>query len=92
MCNLYRMRKGVGEIARLFDAGFEHGANVSGELYPGYPGLVVAEGQVRAMTWGFPLSLKGSSGQRLKSKPVPMRASTSCTRRSRATVSYTGVA
>jgi len=70
MCNLYRMRKSVGEIARLFDAGHEHGANVSGELYPGYPGLVVAEGEVRAMTWGFPLALKGKSGQRLKPRPV----------------------
>jgi putative SOS response-associated peptidase YedK len=31
---------------------------------------VVAEGQVRAMTWGFPLVLKGAKGQPLKPKPV----------------------
>jgi putative SOS response-associated peptidase YedK len=30
---------------------------------------VVAEGEARVMTWGFPLALKGKSGQ-LKPKPV----------------------
>lgn len=70
MCNLYRMRKSVGEVARLFDAGHEHGANVSGELYPGYPGLVVAGEELRAMTWGFPLAMKGRNGQCLRPRPV----------------------
>ena len=41
-----------------------------GEVYPGYPGLVVANGELRSMTWGFPLVLKGKNGQPLKPKPV----------------------
>lgn len=70
MCNLYRMTKGVAEIARLFDAVPEVGANYAEEIYPGYTGLVVAEGRARVMTWGFPLVLKGKQGQPLKPKPV----------------------
>lgn len=70
MCNLYRMTKGTTEVAKLFDADAPVGLNVAEELYPGYPGLVIAEGQVRAMTWGFPLALKGKQGQKLKPKPV----------------------
>jgi putative SOS response-associated peptidase YedK len=71
MCNLYRMTKTVQEVAAWFDAvDAAAGANVAGEVYPGYPGLVVAEGAVRAMTWGVPLVLKGKQGQPLKPKPV----------------------
>ncbi|MFM5929678.1 MAG: SOS response-associated peptidase [Novosphingobium sp.] len=70
MCNLYRMTKGTQEVARLFEAEAPVGLNVADELYPGYPGMVVAEGQVRAMHWGFPLVLKGKQGQKLKPKPV----------------------
>ncbi len=70
MCNLYRMTKGVDEIARLFDAVAEVGANFAAEVYPGYPGLVVAEGRARSMTWGLPLVLTGKAGQKLKPKPV----------------------
>ncbi|MCB2047065.1 MAG: SOS response-associated peptidase family protein [Novosphingobium sp.] len=70
MCNLYRMTRTVDEIAALFDALPDRGANFGEEVYPGYPGLVVAEGQARAMTWGFPLVLKGKQGQALKPKPV----------------------
>lgn len=70
MCNLYRMTRSIDEIAHLFDAQPEAGANFAEELYPGYPGLVVAEGRVRAMTWGFPLALKGKQGRKLKPKPV----------------------
>jgi putative SOS response-associated peptidase YedK len=70
MCNLYRMTKGVSEIAHLFDALPETGANFAEEVYPGYTGLVVAEGRARTMTWGFPLALKGRQGQVLKPKPV----------------------
>ena len=71
MCNLYRMTKTVDEVAKWFDtidAG--SGANFAAEVYPGYPGLVVAEGQVRQMNWGFPLVMKGKQGQPLKPKPV----------------------
>lgn len=71
MCNLYRMTKNVTEVAKWFDAvEGAGGANFAAEVYPGYTGLVVAEGAVRAMTWGFPLVLKGAKGQPLKPKPV----------------------
>ena len=70
MCNLYRMTRTTDEIARLFDAVPDSGANFGEDVYPGYPGLVVAEGRARTMTWGFPLVLKGKQGQPLKPKPV----------------------
>ena len=70
MCNLYKMRKTAAEVAQLFKVEVGHGANFGEEVYPGYPGLVVADGGVRTMTWGFPLSLTGKQGQKLKPKPV----------------------
>lgn len=70
MCNLYRMRKGADEIAKIFGVEADRGANFVDEVYPGYPGLVVADGVARAMTWGFPLVLTGRQGQKLKPKPV----------------------
>jgi len=48
-------------------AGSNHGELV----YPQYPGLVVAAGEVRSMTWGFPLAQRSKkTGQPLKSRPV----------------------
>jgi putative SOS response-associated peptidase YedK len=71
MCNLYRMTKNASEVAAWFDAvDAAAGVNFAAEVYPGYTGLVVANGQVRTMTWGFPLVLKGAKGQPLKPKPV----------------------
>lgn len=70
MCNLYRMTRGVDEVARLFEVEGDAGANFAEELYPGYPGLVVADGRARAMAWGFPVVLTGKQGQKLKPKPV----------------------
>lgn len=71
MCNLYRMTKKASEVAAWFGAVEGAGdANFAAEVYPGYTGLVVADGAVRAMTWGFPLALKGAKGQPLKPKPV----------------------
>lgn len=70
MCNLYRMTKGTQEVAKLFAVEADLSANYAAEVYPGYPGLVVAEGRARAMHWGFPLVLKGRQGQPLKPKPV----------------------
>ena len=71
MCNLYRMTKPVSEVVAWFNAiEATAGANFAEEAYPGYPGLVVAEGAVRPMTWGFPLVLKGAKGQPLRPKPV----------------------
>lgn len=58
MCNLYRMKGRLEEVANLFRAEATPGANFGEEVYPGYPGLVVAEGAVKPMTWGFPLRLK----------------------------------
>ena len=71
MCNLYRMTKNADEVAKWFDAiNDAQGRNFGSEVYPGYPGLVMAEGKLQAMSWGFPLSLKGKSGKMLKPKPV----------------------
>ncbi|WP_379921935.1 SOS response-associated peptidase [Erythrobacter sp. R86502] len=71
MCNLYRMTRNANEVAGWFGAAeAAEGANFGAEVYPGYPGLVVANGAVRPMTWGFPLVRKGAKGQPLKPKPV----------------------
>lgn len=70
MCNLYKMRQSTAEVAGLFGVSAEAGANFAEEVYPGYPGLVVAEGRARVMTWGFPLALTGRQGQKLKPRPV----------------------
>ncbi|WP_394657630.1 SOS response-associated peptidase [uncultured Novosphingobium sp.] len=71
MCNLYRMNKPIDEVGRLFRAQPQIGANFAAEVYPGYPGLVVANGQLGTMTWGFPLVLKSKkTGAPLKPKPV----------------------
>jgi putative SOS response-associated peptidase YedK len=71
MCNLTRITMPVSEVAAWFAAvEASQGANFGAETYPGTPGLVVAQGEVRVMTWGFPLVLKGKQGQSLKPKPV----------------------
>ena len=71
MCNLYRMTKTTDEVAKWFDAvNALGGANFAEEVFPGYPGAVVAKGELQQMTWGFPLVTKGKSGQPLKPKPV----------------------
>lgn len=71
MCNLYRMTKNKNEVAAWFDAVNDlGGANIADEVFPGYPGAVVADSRLMQMSWGFPLVLKGKSGQPLKPKPV----------------------
>ncbi|WP_353227625.1 SOS response-associated peptidase family protein [Novosphingobium sp.] len=70
MCNLYRLHAGPAVIAQLFDVVAGIDGNRGDEVYPGYPGLVVADGVARTMTWGFPLVLKGRQGQPLKPKSV----------------------
>ena len=62
MCNLYRLHAGPAVIAQLFDVVAGIDGNRGDEVYPGYPGLVVADGVARTMTWGFPLVLKGRQG------------------------------
>jgi putative SOS response-associated peptidase YedK len=65
------MTRNASEVAAWFAAvEGTAGANFAAEVYPGYPGLVVAGGAVQPMTWGFPLALKGAKGQALKPKPV----------------------
>lgn len=74
MCNLYRLTHSADEVAKFFTAITNDvrvmPGNAAAEIYPGYPGLVLAEGAVRPMAWGFPLSLTGAKGQPLKSRPV----------------------
>jgi len=71
MCNLYKMTKTTDEVARWFDAvDALGGANFGDEVFPGYPGAVVAEGRLMQMNWGFPLVMKGRDGKPLKPKPV----------------------
>lgn len=70
MCNLYRMTKTTAEVAQLFAVDERRGANFAAEVYPGYPGVVVAEGKARVMSWGLPLAMTGRQGQRLKPRPV----------------------
>lgn len=52
------MTKSSAEVAGLFNATPAAASNTPGEIYPGYPGLVVVDGSIRSMVWGFPLSLK----------------------------------
>jgi putative SOS response-associated peptidase YedK len=71
MCNLYRLKTTMDEVASLFRAEPDRGANFGEEVYPGYPGVVVAGGRARTMTWGFPLVMKSKkTGAPLKPKPV----------------------
>lgn len=71
MCNLYQMTRAQAEVAGLFAVENTAAGSNQGELvFPGQPGLVVAEGRLRMMTWGFPLTLTGKHGQPLKPKPV----------------------
>lgn len=73
MCNLYTTRTSAAEIAATFNAMLPHAFNAPEEVYPGYPGLVVREGEgrrvVQSMVWGFPLRLKGMKPE---SKPKPV--------------------
>lgn len=73
MCNLYTMRKSVAEVADLFSVKASALSNAPEEIYPGYPGLVVRDGDggrvVQSMLWGFPLRLKGMKPE---SKPKPV--------------------
>ena len=70
MCNLYTMRKSVAEVAAHFGVKTPTLSNAPEEIYPGYPGLVVHNGEsgrvMQSMTWGFPLRPKG---MRPESKP-----------------------
>jgi putative SOS response-associated peptidase YedK len=65
MCNLTTTRSSAAEVAAHFGIKQSDIANfnVQAESYPGYPGMVIREIEGRralqAMTWGFPVRLKG---------------------------------
>jgi hypothetical protein len=58
------------EVAKLFGVAERTPSNAGAAVYPSYPRIVVAAGEVRSMTWGFPLVPKGKYGQPLKPKAV----------------------
>ena len=75
MCNLYRLSKSADDVAAFFkaigqDMRVAPAGNAPELVYPGYPGLVAAEGEVQQMVWGFPLQRKGAKGQPIKPKPI----------------------
>lgn len=70
MCNLYRVTTPAEAIARLFNVELMPGGNAGEYVYPGTPGWVVGQNHMATMHWGFPLALKGKSGQPLKPKAV----------------------
>lgn len=72
MCNLYRTAKSSDEVAHWFKAqNLAAGANLGSEVYPGTPGLVLVDGTLQPMTWGFPLpQTSKKTGKPRKPKPV----------------------
>jgi putative SOS response-associated peptidase YedK len=75
MCNLYTTRKSAEEVAAYFHATVLREFNASGDVLPGYPGMVIREeeGQriLQSMTWGFPLPQKSKkTGLPIKPKPI----------------------
>lgn len=73
MCNLYTVRKSAAEVAAYFGVPNPIQTNAPEEVYPGTPGMVLVEAgevrEMRSMTWGFPLRLKGMKPE-AKPKPV----------------------
>lgn len=73
MCNLYTIRKSAAEVAAYFGIPNPMQSNAPEEVYPGTPGIVITETdgvrELRSMTWGFPLRLKGMKPD-AKPKPV----------------------
>lgn len=70
MCNLYRLAVPAIKVAGMFSVELEQQSNAGGEVYPGYPGLVLVNEKLTTMVWGFPLQLRGKNGQLLKPKPI----------------------
>ena len=57
------MTKTQDEVANWFAATDAlHGANFGGEVFPGYPGMVVAEGQLRPDELGLSIGDEGKTG------------------------------
>ena len=77
MCNLYTLKAERWEIDAYFQANdvwrreIENTPNYAAEVYPGYPGLVLVEGVLQTMNWGFPLPQKSKkTGNPIKPKAV----------------------
>ena len=75
MCNLYRLSKPQDEVGIFFtnivaEMTVASAGNAPEMTYPGRPGLVLADGRLQQMTWGFPFQRTGAKGQPLKPKPV----------------------
>ncbi len=64
-CNLYRLASSVTEVAHAFHVATEAESNAGERVYPGAPGLVIANGKVRSMTWGMPIAATDEDGTRL---------------------------
>ncbi len=62
MCNLYTLRPSRAETAAHFGVQDPIASNAPEEIYPGYPGLVVRNGDggrlMQSMIWGFPFRPK----------------------------------
>lgn len=74
MCNLYRTRSAIAEVAQTF-AARPLPFNAAEEVYPGYPGMVVradaGERVLQSMAWGFPRhEVSKKTGKPLKPRPV----------------------
>ncbi len=64
------MANSATEVARMFSVEGD-ASNAGGDVFPGYPGMVVAGGTLQSMAWGFPLVMKSKkTGKPLKPKPV----------------------
>lgn len=78
MCNLYKTRKSVDEIARLFGAKMNDDVgrgNFAEDVFPGMPGLVVRHGAgcgiIQSMVWGFPLVTRDMRDRAAKADRSP---------------------
>jgi putative SOS response-associated peptidase YedK len=74
MCNLFTLSATTDQVADAFKARKPAEFNAGpGDVYPGGPGMVIREHDgeriLQAMTWGFPLRLKGMKPD---SKPKPV--------------------
>ncbi len=61
----------AAEVAAHFRTANAASSNAGGEVYPGYPGLVIADGSVQSMVWGFPRAQNSKvTGKPIKPKAV----------------------
>lgn len=72
MCNLYELGLTSEQIADIFRViKRKRSENRNRLVYPGYPGLVVARGEVQQMSWGFPLpQVSKKTGKQIKPRAV----------------------